>query len=239
MHTSLRAGSRTRRRRIVPLALAVTPAIALATPPAAATVDVPFRGSYTISSTVGSFIASGNRLSNPAGADDAVYSILTPFPLKVFGKNVSRISVSTNGNIQFVSSGASTSFTNTPLPTASLRTPMLAVYWDDLRFGPASGQEGVFAKTVGTGPNRKFVVAWRGHRFDEPTGNNTIRVEAVFSPTSPTIQLNYLGSSVSTASATVGIQRGVGVTGTSQWTYNGSRPVNSGDRLTLAYHPGG
>lgn len=235
MPSSLRAGLRGR-KRLIPLTLLLSPAVALALAAPASAAAPPFKGSYTISSTVGSFVGSGHLISNPAGDDDSVYTVATPFPLKVFGTTVSTISVSTNGNIQFVSSGASAALTNDALPTMALRTPALAVYWDDLLYGPVSGQEGVFAKAVGSGANRKFVVAWRGHRFDEGSANNTIRVEAVFTPNSPTIQLNYLGSSISNPSATVGIQRAANVNGTTQWTFDGSRPLTAGDRLTLSFH---
>ena len=224
----------TSRQLALSLPLVGTLIIALGAP-ASASASAP-SGSYTITRTVGSFVPSGNSVFGFDTPDDAVRTITTPFALRVFGVNYTRITISTNGNIQFSNSG-SASFSNDCLPTAQLNKPMLAVYWDDLDYADQSVNEGVFAKVVGTGPNRKFVVAWRGHRFGT---TNSVRVEAVFFRGRTNIQLNYLGPNVSDTSATIGIQRGVGVGGTTQWICNGnpaSRVLVSGDRLNLKYQP--
>src|SRR5206468_4688390 len=89
------------------------------------------------------------------GDDDSV-AVTLPFPFTLYGKTYTTANVATNGNLNFLA--PSTAFTNTAIPDPG--EPNAAVYgfWDDL-FIDADGS--VRTQTVGTAPNRQFIVEWR------------------------------------------------------------------------------
>ncbi|MBM4228652.1 MAG: hypothetical protein FJ164_13075 [Gammaproteobacteria bacterium] len=60
-------------------------------------------------------------------------------------------------------------FTNTALPAASEPNGLVAVFWDDLNQG-AGGS--IRVGTVGSAPNRQFVVSWEGVPHYSVAGSN-------------------------------------------------------------------
>src|SRR5262249_42089518 len=109
----------------------------------------------------------GTRLafSNP---HDSVAFVPIPFPFALFRATYvagSRISVATNGYVS-LEGDSSAEFQNSVLPaqtvtrvmsgaTAAVPPALLAAFWDDLYTEDTSA---VYVNTVGTAPNRKFVV---------------------------------------------------------------------------------
>jgi uncharacterized repeat protein (TIGR01451 family) len=156
----------------------------------------------------GTFIAGSN-------ADDVVVTTTTPFDFVMYGATVpagTTITMSSNGNVQFVAAGGSTAFTNVALPAASLpNVPSVMPYWDDLVLATTGG--GIYTNTVGVAPNRRFVVEWRGRRFgDTPATTQTLNFAVIFEEGADAFEFHYVqtgvGVNANGASATVGVQQG-------------------------------
>ena len=90
------------------------------------------------------------------GDDEAAPCI--PFPFTFYGTSFSSVKVSSNAMLVFGADPA-TAYDNRPLPDPTTPNRILAPLWDDLN--PLNGG-GIWHRTVGTAPNRRFVVAWVG-----------------------------------------------------------------------------
>jgi len=116
-----------------------------------------------------------------------------------------------------------------PLPLAFPNTAapngVLSPFWDDL---VVDGQAGVYTKTIGTGPNRQFVIEWRNVLFFNSV--DRISFEVVFSETGP-ITYRYVGA-LDTAEkqgggAYIGMEN---ATGTAGFSYGAMQPLLVGGR---------
>jgi hypothetical protein len=77
------------------------------------------------------------------------------FSFNFYGTSYNNVGISDNGVIHFAD-GYDWDYSNPcPLPTSSYNA-FIGVYWDDLN--PEYGQ--VYAQTIGSAPNRIFVVQW-------------------------------------------------------------------------------
>jgi protocatechuate 3,4-dioxygenase beta subunit len=146
------------------------------------------------------FIEAGNVL--PLSGNDGTASVALPFEFPFYGESHASVNVSTNGFLTF---GSPSSYSyNGSIPYTG--TPNAAIYalWDDLYVN--SG--GIRTETLGTAPNRSFVVEWRDAHF----GSNSaqpVRFEIVLHEGGD-IVLRYANGSGSAleqgSSATVGIE---------------------------------
>jgi hypothetical protein len=188
------------------------------TSPATFTFTLPLGqdvNNYQFTSTpTGATIPAGGTLVPGSAADDVVVTTTTPFAFSVYGTPVTAgqtITLSTNGNIQFVATGGSTSLTNVLLPaTIFPNAPVVLPYWDDLILTTPGG--GIFTNTVGTAPNRQFIVEWRGRRFGDGAVTQNINFAVVFNEGSNQFQFRYvqtgIGIALNGVNATVGVQAG-------------------------------
>jgi len=185
-------------------------------------------GSYSILKSSGTFVAAGPTNLFPQQTDDSVRKITFPFRVNVYGFLRSAVWVSTNGNLQFTDT-PSAAYSNGCLPTSSLSGGVIAVYWDDIliRDNTASG-DGVFTRTYGKAPARKFVISWRGVELSD--ASKPVRAEIIFYEGKTFFDTVY--ASGTAHSATVGIQMKDG-TNVSQWNCNGDRNglFNANDQL--------
>jgi hypothetical protein len=97
--------------------------------------------------------------------DDAATTVPLPFPFTFYGATYTQAFVATNGHVNFLA--LNTAFTNVAIP--STVTPNAAIYsfWDDLFVDAAAS---VRTATLGTAPNRRFVIEWRNvHFFSDAT----------------------------------------------------------------------
>ena len=99
--------------------------------------------------------AGGTKLTL---GDDEAASVPIPFPFTFYGTSFSSVKVSSNALLVFGADPA-TAYDNRPLPDPMTPNRILAPLWDDLN--PLNGG-GIWHRTVGTAPNRRFVVAWVG-----------------------------------------------------------------------------
>ncbi len=202
-------------------------------------------GFYTIASTNGatfSQLASGNLVSGTA--DDVLYHLSTtgaglnrlPFALHLYNQTYVNLAVSTNGNVQPGTTAGNSAYSNNCLPSATFAQPVVMPFWDDLYFDSNDTShgftEGVFVKTSGTAPHRKFLVSWQGHRFDD--AGTLVMAQVIFQEGVQTVVFVYGRNGGD--SATIGIQSKQQLSST-QYTCNSNAPaVAAGQKLNLLHH---
>jgi hypothetical protein len=168
--------------------------------------------------------------------DDQVVPVPIGFTFSFYGQNFTTANVSSNGNLQFTTS--STAFSNVcPLPASALGLA-IHLFWDDL-YLPAGGA--VYYDTVGSAPNRIFVVEFRDvpHIGTSPSGGT---FEVQLEESTGDIWLLYqdvdFGSSSwnNGASASVGIQN---ATGGYALQYSCNEAVLAAGRVVHIFRPSG
>jgi hypothetical protein len=159
---------------------------------------------YVIAIGNGDLTAGGMDIGNHG--DDLTTSIMLPFPVTFYSSVFNAVNVSSNGNVQFSSNSAQ--FGNNCLPDAAL-SDLMAVHFDDMRTDGAGG--GIFRSTLGSAPNRTFVLQWRCTYFSVP-GNATFELRLHEGTSS--FEMVYGALSNTASSATIGCQRGTGPSNT-------------------------
>ncbi len=134
------AGSATR-----PVSLSVT------------TTSPPPSGSYKVVQTGYSWVDSSTHTRAYLSDDSVSYALAIPFTFGFYGKSYTKVYVGSNGLIGFLGTGMSTP-NNTTLPYLSTPNAVICPLWDDLN--PPSGT--IRYGTIGSAPNRRFVVSWVG-----------------------------------------------------------------------------
>lgn len=203
--------------------------LASATTWAATIAPVGSGGYFATDSTVTyQSVGAGGTLLAGTSVDDAVSTFSLPFSLIFYGTTYSAgstISASTNGNLQFTSSGASDDFVNIPVGSTAgsvpaLTAPAAFVYWDDLILTTPGG--GVYVATLGVVGSRQLVVEWRGRRIGDGATGQNINFQAVFFENSTDFVFHYgqtgVGTTSNGASATVGSRRDL--SNYTEWSFN-------------------
>jgi len=166
-------------------------------------------------------VAGGGTSLTFNSNDDAVVLTSLPFDFSLFRDIYlagSSISVTTNGFLSLENISAS-EFQNAALPgqtvtrpsgsTSSIPPSLIAPFWDDLLMNFDST---ITTRTVGTAPNRQFVVQWSNMSILDEDGRNQnarLTFEAVLFEGSNDIQFVYhtmTGTRADGSSATVGLQ---------------------------------
>lgn len=140
--------------------------------------------------------------------DDWSTTITTPFSLNFAGQSqvFDSLTIGSNGAVS-VTNSLSPEMGNQAFPSERFEA-LIAPFWDDLN--PAAGEGDIYYDTLGTAPNREFVVEWRDVRHYNSTDGATFQI--VFFEDSSDILFNYLDVDFGNpevdkgASATVGIQ---------------------------------
>ncbi len=199
------------------------------------------------SATAGASIPAGGTLVAGSFADDAVVDVPVPadFNFAVYGVNVaggSTLRASTNGNLQIVATGGNTVFNNTTLPATPFgaTTPTVLALWDDLDLRTTGG--GIYTSLVGTAPNRRFVIEWRGKHFADTGAVQTLNMAVIFREGSANYEVHYpqvgiAGGNANGASATVGVQAANSGTAFTQFSFN-SAAISTGQVLTATLPSG-
>jgi hypothetical protein len=170
--------------------------------------------------------------------DEATANVTLPFSVTLEGTSYSTLTLSTNGWIEFGGNTAgSADFTNGCLPVSNHTNPFLAAYWDDLQpFGT-----NIRYGTVGTAPNRTFIVDYEVDQFSGPEGSDDTRMQVQIHERSSLISVRYRDSqnNANGQSATIGFQ-GAGGSAASAYpiTCNGKvLDDNLNDRDGWSVHP--
>ncbi|MEA1934593.1 MAG: hypothetical protein U9N60_09215 [Thermodesulfobacteriota bacterium] len=99
---------------------------------------------------------------------DESQTVALGFDFNFYGNIYSTITISSNGYLTFGSIGNIA--TNSSIPNPSEPNNIIAPFWDDLTCDWLySDYQEVYYKTIGSEPNRKFVVEW----YDSIVSNNS------------------------------------------------------------------
>ena len=102
----------------------------------------------------------------PITGDDVrgvVGTIALGFPITFYGQTYTQAHVCTNGFLELVGPSAGTCpFGNAPLPDTERPNAAVYPFWDDLLVDASAS---IRTDTLGTAPNRRFVIEWRNVHF--------------------------------------------------------------------------
>jgi hypothetical protein len=156
---------------------------------------------YHVQTSTGAAIIPGDTdVGNHC--DNCTTDIVFPFPVRFYLNDVPVGTVSSNGNLQFLS----TSVTSSPgcLPIENLDFAILP-YQADLRTDRPGN--GIFTGLSGTAPHRVFVIEWRA---SSDFWAGTANFEIVFREDSPIISVIYGNTTDHGAFAVSGVQQSTG-----------------------------
>jgi RHS repeat-associated protein len=189
-------------------------------PSDASASTAPDPSEYAINMVPGDFYdisASGNKLI--LGDQEGIAGIPIEFGFTFYGTAYNTITITSTGYITFSNLVTSQ---NAPMPSTQLPNNIIAPFWGRLNpsLNPAGG---VYYKTIGTAPGRKFIVQWDKVPLVSDPGSR-LTFEVVLFEGSNEIQFQYLsmidsqggsGSGpVSGSAATIGIENADGTKGT-------------------------
>jgi subtilisin family serine protease len=113
---------------------------------------------YSCRPTAFAFVEATNPL--PLVGDDVMVNVSLPFPFAFYGNTYEQAYIASNGFVTFQNTFPS--FSNLPIPDPSEPNAAIFALWDDLFVGPDSS---VLTETVGTAPDRRFVIEWKNVEF--------------------------------------------------------------------------
>jgi hypothetical protein len=180
---------------------------------------------------------SGATSTGIANGDDWRGTVNLPFAFRFYGVPYNQITVTTNGWVGMgpYTNYSSSYWTNYPIPTSSAPNNMIAGLWDDWKAGGSYPAGDILVKTVGTAPNRQFVVIF--FEFVRSSSNTDYYTwEVILDEATSDITVQYLdvvGSSDyanNGVGATVGVENADGSDGL-EVEYNGSHPIYDGMAL--------
>ena len=202
---------------------------------------------YTFTQGTGGTITSTGTFVTGTRVDDGIANLAVPagFNFSIMNTPIaggSTLRVSTNGNIQFVSSGGTEAWGNTPLPAFGsgggsgvipVNAPTLFAYWDDIDL--SGGTAGVYTELTGVTPNRVFKVEWRGVLVDD---GSAVDFAVLFRENSNLFDLVYKNAAAADGhSATVGWQADDHGTNFTAFSINRATITSSGLKITSSIAP--
>jgi hypothetical protein len=165
-------------------------------------------------------------------SDDSYSTYTLPFTFNFFGVQRTSILISASGAMSFNTTNPSV--TNYCVNT-TYTSPVIAVFWEHFHPGSSATTGGVYTQTIGTAPNRRYVVQWESVVYQGGTGKLDVR--AVLKEGKGDIDVCYVNTVGGSATydlgvgATSGIHSGSGTTGL-QYSCNTASLVNG---LVLNY----
>ncbi|MCY1081056.1 S8 family serine peptidase [Archangium lansingense] len=124
------------------------------------------------------------------GASDETTSVIpVPFPIRFadVSSGFSTLYVNSNGYIAFAPVPSASA--NSPLPSTFFQTAILPL-WQNLEV-PGVEPSGLYYETLGTEPNRKFVIEWRDVAIAPIFPVQPLKFQVVFFENSSDIAFNY------------------------------------------------
>jgi len=139
----------------------------------------------------------------PLSGDDSFVFINLPFRFPFYGSFYNSAYVTTNGFLSFTDAVAN--FTNEPLPNPNIPNNAIYPFWDDLVVVPGSA---IKTKTVGSPPNRMFVIEYEAVVFFDDQSGPGVDFEVILSERDGSILFQYLDmpGAGDGRSATIGIE---------------------------------
>ncbi|MFZ0390960.1 MAG: hypothetical protein WAN36_10935, partial [Calditrichia bacterium] len=153
-------------------------------------------------------IKNGTLLFGPAFDDTVSAAVPLPFSFEFYGTEYSQIFISSNGWAGFVNPDSNSYPLNDSIPAPGALQKMIAVFWDSLQSTPGNSG-GIYYKTLGAAPNRRFVVQWDVRNSSGSPAPGQIVFQLILFEESDLIkfQYNQVDTYYTTASsATIGLQ---------------------------------
>ncbi|MEX2464300.1 MAG: hypothetical protein WD428_00335, partial [Gaiellaceae bacterium] len=156
----------------------------------------------------------------------------TGFSVRLYDEVRENLWVCSHGLLEWGASGGFSAKT-CALPTNVSLDPTLMPYWTTLMTHSIVGSNyGVFTKTEGAAPNRRFIVEWRQFRTSDNANRN---FEVILYENSPILTVIYSGF-VGGTDAAVGVQASPTGQATT-WSKCGATAITSGLRLDFVPDP--
>ncbi|SPD72923.1 hypothetical protein PITCH_A1590005 [uncultured Desulfobacterium sp.] len=198
----------------------------------------PDANDYTVNRISENFFAISDTGTKLTLADEGGTSgIPIGFNFVYYGTIFTTVTVTANGYLGF---SPTISPDNTIIPLADTPNALIAPFWDDLNPGLNPGG-GVFFQTIGSAPDRRFIVEWKDVPLKSDP-DSRLTFEAVLFEGNNEIQFHYLsmidGSGMTTSpmvtgqSATIGIENADGGKG-NEVAYNKAGSVKSGSAVSF------
>jgi glucose/arabinose dehydrogenase/PKD repeat protein len=183
---------------------------------------------YQCATSTGAFQAAATVL--PLSGDDVLTQVALPFPVTFYGTARTHAWIDTNGVVSLADPGESKPY-NVSLPDAGAPNASVYAFWDDL---VVDAEASVLTQTIGSAPNRKFVIEWRNaFLFNHGTGSRVTFSVALGEDN--TVSVSYSGIDANApeqgSDATFGVENGAGTTALQ---YSANQPVLS-TGLTIRY----
>lgn len=179
-------------------------------------------------------LGDGTTVSGVDGDDQASAKIPLPFAFKYFEAAVTQYSMASNGFAQLWSAGgggADKSPDNVAIPSAGEPNGIVAPFWDDLVAMTSEARAG----TLGTAPNRRFVISW-GHWTVKGDAGARLSFQVKLFETTNVIEFHYCAMApdgnvrATGSSATIGLENLAGTSGV-QHSFNTASSVATGKAL--------
>jgi hypothetical protein len=174
---------------------------------------------YTTSTSSGTITAGGTDIGNHC--DDCATLINLPFPVNIYGAPISLVYAGSNGSLQFTDMPNPKPFYFGPFcvpidPSSQGGGPFLNTlfpFYDDLRTDEVvtCPDCGIFTQTLGTAPNRQFVIRWKTTYFTPPAGGDNAEFEVLLTEGSNTFRVIYGPTGDMGLTAATGIQQDLNV----------------------------
>src|SRR6476660_1534089 len=169
---------------------------------------------YTTATTTGTLTPGGTDIGNHC--DDCTTDIVLPFPVSVYGNPpVTSVAVGSDGDIHFPGPYNKLFWWMgcIPVDPGTGQDPFLNTFFPnyadlvtDTSVGACPGC-GIFTQTVGTAPNRQFLIRWLANYFNSPPGPAQVEFEVVLTEGSNTLSVIYGMSGDNGLTAVSGIQK--------------------------------
>jgi len=173
---------------------------------------------YTTASSTGTVTAGGTDIGNHC--DDCNTLVNLPFPVSVYGNPpISVAYAGSNGTLQFTMTPNPKPFyfqQCVPVnpsqggPFLNALFPNYADLVTDESVGPCPGC-GIFTQTLGTAPNRQFIIRWKANYFNSPPGPAQAEFEVLLTEGSNTLSVIYGTTGDNGLTAASGIQQDLNV----------------------------
>jgi len=145
---------------------------------------------------------SDTTLGTPTSLDDGTFTAINiPFSFNFNGTNYSSVRLNTNGTL-FFGTTASTTYVPTTLVGADAGLDKVMVLGRDLIYNAANAYTSSYA-TIGTAPNRQFVVQVENVSTYNVAAN-TLKFQIILEETTNKIIFNYADFNIATAPGTLG-----------------------------------
>ncbi|HKP52229.1 MAG TPA: kelch repeat-containing protein [Chloroflexia bacterium] len=192
---------------------------------------------YSVTEEVEATVVPGLAPVAGSQCDDCSSTVMLPFPFQLYDRVFDRVSVGSNGTLNFASTTNPAS-ANACLPAATSFDYAIFPHWDNLTTTGAN--RGIFTRVDGDAPDRIFIIEWRAAYVVANAPSGTANFEVRFFENAPDQRFEVIYGALTQggSSATIGVQRDTGSHRT-QYSCNTSNKVSQGLKLIFTLPCGG